>query len=62
MSRKQAPLSTKVRNLLMAGYGVEDIALKLRANLEDVRFAVRMLRSEGELDKIYRPWHRVEKE
>ena len=42
-----------VRTLLKEGFGTEDIAVKLKCKLSDVRNEVQILREEGELDRIY---------
>lgn len=43
-----------VRKFLRLGLGVEDIALHIHCDVEDVRREVRILRESGELAKIYR--------
>ncbi|GAB5434768.1 MAG: hypothetical protein EpisKO_41380 [Epibacterium sp.] len=42
-----------VRQLLRAGFGVEDIALKTGRDSEDVRREVNILRESRELARIY---------
>lgn len=42
-----------VRQLLGAGFGVEDIALKTGSDPEDVRDQVTILRESRELSRIY---------
>jgi len=44
----------RVRTLLAEGYGVEDIALKLRCDPDAVRNEIRILRASGELEEIVR--------
>lgn len=42
-----------VRTLLRAGFGVEDIALKLKCSVETVRRYVKRLREAGELREMF---------
>lgn len=44
----------RVRESLREGYGVEDIALRLKCDVEDVRQEVKILREQGDLERIYR--------
>ena len=53
MTRKGAPQRTQIRNLLTAGYGVEDIHVKTGFTLDCIRFYVREMRASGELAEIY---------
>jgi len=50
---KAASWRMAVTYRLSQGYGVEDIALQLKCNVEDVRFHVRALRARGKLAEIY---------
>ena len=43
----------QVRRLLMAGYGVEDIAIRLDCSVEDVRLEVKILREYGSLSRMF---------
>ena len=43
----------KVKRLLSQGYGVEDIALKIGGSADDVRNEVVILRTEGELLRLF---------
>lgn len=40
-------------DLLKAGFGVEDISVKLAVPLADVQFLVRSLRASGKLAKMF---------
>jgi hypothetical protein len=42
-----------IRDMLAAGFGVEDIKVKTGLHLDYVRFVVRGLRYSGELDRGY---------
>lgn len=42
-----------VRRLLKMGYGVEDIAIKVSCDVQHVRDEVRILRADGELDRMF---------
>ena len=42
----------QVRRFLNSGYGVEDIALKMACDVEDVRSEVRILRNQGVLECV----------
>ncbi len=53
MSSGEAPIGFQVKNLLSAGFGVEDISLRLKIHEYSVRFHVRHLRETGELKNIY---------
>lgn len=53
MSNEQPPFFLQVSNLLRAGFGSEDIALKLCVPVELVRFQIRRMRHTGELAEIY---------
>lgn len=44
----------RVHNLLRAGFGVEDIAVKLGCSVKGVRAEVRILRAEG----VFKEWYR----
>lgn len=44
----------KVRNLLSQGYGVEDIAIRLKCGVEDIRREVAIYRQEGRIEDIVR--------
>jgi hypothetical protein len=44
----------RVREALREGYGVEDIALRERCDVEDVRREVQILREEGALATMFR--------
>lgn len=44
----------RVAEYLRQGYGVEDIAVFLDCDVQDVRNEVAILRSEGRLDGLYR--------
>jgi hypothetical protein len=44
----------RVRKLLKLGFGVEDIALREKCDVECVRAEVAILRESGELSRIYR--------
>ena len=43
----------QVKKLLKEGFGTEDIAIKLKCKINDVRNEVKILREMGELDRIY---------
>lgn len=43
----------RVKNLLRAGYGADDIALQLDCAPETVRTEIRILRATGDLEEIY---------
>jgi hypothetical protein len=43
----------RVRGLLRDGYGVEDIAVRLKCDVADVRAEVAILRADGQLAAIY---------
>lgn len=43
---------TKVHRLLKAGYGIEDISVKLGCREADVRTEVTILREEGDLRRV----------
>lgn len=43
----------RILDLLQDGFGVEDIALKIDAPADAVRFVVRSMRAIGELNKIF---------
>ena len=53
MTRRMPPQRTQVRNLLAAGFGVEDIHVKTGFPLDCIRFYVRAMRASGELADIY---------
>jgi predicted transcriptional regulator len=44
-----------VHNLLKQGYGVEDIAIMVKADVRDVRNEVKTLRSLGVLANMFQP-------
>lgn len=44
----------RVRSLLRDGYGVEDIALRLKCSADDVRREVQILRDAGVLKDLFR--------
>lgn len=44
-----------VHNLLKQGYGVEDIAIFVKADVSDVRREVKTLRSLGVLERMFKP-------
>ncbi len=44
----------EIRNMLSAGFGVEDISLRLKLHEDFVRFTIRRLRERGELAELYR--------
>jgi DNA-binding NarL/FixJ family response regulator len=44
----------RVRRLLKAGFGVEDIAEILKCKLETVRQEVSILREDGDLESMFR--------
>ena len=44
---------TVVRRLLREGYGVEDVAIKLRCDVDDVRREVAILRASGDLARMF---------
>lgn len=44
-----------VHNLLKQGYGAEDIAIFVKADVEDVRREVKTLRSLGVLADMFKP-------
>lgn len=44
----------RVSNLLRRGYGVEDIAVKLKCKADDVRREVEIYRQEGRIKEIVR--------
>jgi hypothetical protein len=44
----------RVREALREGYGVEDIAVRERCNVEDVRREVEILRAEGAFKVMFR--------
>ena len=48
---------TRVRSLLIDGFGVEDIAVKLGAQVADVRLEVQIMREDGTLEKTMRCAH-----
>lgn len=52
--RENSAWQGKVSNLLAQGYGVEDIALRLRCKISDVRQEVEILRGEGKIERIVR--------
>ena len=49
-----APWVSEAERLLSEGYGVEDIAVKLNINTDDVRKLVGLLRLRGALQELYR--------
>ena len=44
---------TAVRGLLKQGYGVENIAIKLKCDVQDVRREVAILRDSGEIARMF---------
>ena len=44
---------TVVRRLLKEGYGVEDIAIKAKCDVQDVRREVQILREGGDLARMF---------
>jgi len=48
-------LEMATRNMIRAGFGVEDIAVKTGAHVESIRFIVRRMRAGGELARIFKP-------
>lgn len=52
-AQRNSNWQAKVRALLRDGYGVEDIALRLRCDVGDVRSEVAILRAEGELARMF---------
>ena len=44
----------RVREHLREGFGVEDIAIRLKCDVEAVRAEVWILREQGDLERIYR--------
>lgn len=52
-ARRNSVWIVTVRQLLRAGFGVEDIALKTGSEAEDVRREVTILRESRELPRIY---------
>lgn len=50
---KAAPKDMQVRNLIRAGFGVEDIAVKTGIHIEAIRFVVRQMRASGELARLF---------
>jgi hypothetical protein len=50
---KNTAWQTKVRRLLKQGLGVEDMVVHHGMNGDDVREEIRILRKEGELERIY---------
>lgn len=53
-AEKNSAWIAMVRNMLSLGFGVEDIALKSKSKLEDVRREVNILRANGDLKSIYK--------
>lgn len=51
--RNQNDMTLRIRDMLKAGYGVEDIAVQAGIHVEHVRFVVRGLRHSGELARGY---------
>lgn len=51
--RRNSNWQAKVKALLAAGYGVEDIALHLKCSADSVRREVQILRDAKELAKMY---------
>lgn len=51
MTRK-TPWVVTARRMLRSGYGVEDIAVGLRIDVDHVRFLVRKLRETGQLHNV----------
>jgi hypothetical protein len=52
-ARRNSLWQAKVRQLLWAGYGSEDIAIKLSCDAADVIREIQILRADGELQIIY---------
>lgn len=46
----------KVTDLLREGYGVEDIAIKLRCDVKSVRMQVRSWRENGDMEFMFPNW------
>ncbi len=43
----------RILDLLQDGFGVEDIGIKIKMEVEDVRFLVRGMRASGELARVF---------
>lgn len=53
MSKPKLNWQAYVRSMLAKGYGVEDIAVKLKVKSDSVREMVKIMRRNGVLDKLY---------
>ena len=49
-----ADASMQVRNLIRAGFGVEDIHVKTGLHIDAIRFVVRQMRASGELARLFK--------
>lgn len=52
---KNTAWMVRVRQLLSEGFGVEDIAIRLKCSADDVRREIEIYRQEGRLTEIVRP-------
>jgi len=53
-AQKNTMWSRKVRTLLKDGYGVDDISIMTKTDIEEVRLEVKILRETGQIKGIVR--------